>query len=138
MSKGYAGDHERALRSQARRERNKLSKDNEMQAKQIEAMESRLTQQGKNQRAAAAQPQPKPKPKDDMVIKQRPAENDSKKSEAKERAQNYKGSSFKQNYMNSSNNNNNAPESQPSAYSNFKTKQPTGMDMSKYQFDAGN
>jgi hypothetical protein len=42
---------------------------------------------------------PPPKPNDDMVIKQRPAKDTDKRSEAKEKAQAYKGSSFKQKYL---------------------------------------
>jgi hypothetical protein len=90
--RGYTGEHERAMAKKARRERERNSKENKQQAAQIKGLQSKLGRQSSTQAA------PPPKPADDLVIKQRPAKNTDKRSEAKEKAQSYKGSSFKQKY----------------------------------------
>ena len=149
--RGFTGEHERAIAKKNRRERKRNSDENKKQSAEIDSLKTRLKTQAAN-KAAASQTQaaakPKEKANDDMVIKQRPA----KRSEAKEKAQAYKGSSFKQKYGNQSNgeqdgavgsgdfmrnqssgSNKHANDGQTP--DSFQSKQ-RGMDMSKYQFNA--
>lgn len=96
----------------------------------------------------AAAAKPKPKPKDDMVIKQRPDKDADKRSNAKEKAQAYKSSSFKQKYgeqdgavgigdfMSNQFSGSKKHAKDGQAPDSFQSQQ-RGMDMSKYQFNPG-